>query len=53
MNGFDVASILMAIAAAFGYVNHRFLRLPATSGTLTVALVSSLCSWRPTTSFRN
>ena len=42
MNGFDVASILVAIAAASGYVNHRFLRLPATSGTLAVALVSSL-----------
>src|SRR3954452_16408169 len=42
MNGFDLASILTIIAAASGYVNHRFLRLPATSGTLAVALVSSL-----------
>src|SRR5436190_17882943 len=42
MNGFDVASILVAIAAASGYLNHRFLRLPATSGTLAVALISSL-----------
>ena len=42
MNGFDIAAILTAVAAVFGYVNHRLLRLPTTSGTLTVALVSSL-----------
>jgi CPA1 family monovalent cation:H+ antiporter len=42
MNGFDIAAILTAIAAVSGYVNHRFLRLPATSGTLVVSLVSSL-----------
>jgi len=42
MNSFDIAAILTAVAAAFGYVNHRLLRLPATSGTLTVALASSL-----------
>ena len=42
MNAFDVAAILVAGAAVFGYVNHRFLRLPSTSGTLLVALVSSL-----------
>lgn len=42
MNGFDIAAILTAVAAAFGYVNHRLLRLPTTSGTLMVALVSSL-----------
>lgn len=42
MNPFDVAAVLMAIAAVAGYVNHRLLKLPATSGTLVVALVSSL-----------
>ena len=42
MNGFDIAAILTAIAAVFGYVNHRYLRLPATSGTLVVSLASSL-----------
>jgi CPA1 family monovalent cation:H+ antiporter len=30
------------VAAACGYLNHRLLRLPATSGTLAVALMSSL-----------
>ena len=42
MTIFDVASILVAVAAASGYVNHRLLRLRPTSGTLLVALVSSL-----------
>lgn len=42
MNAFDIAAILAVIAATSGYINHRFLRLPATSGTLAVALVSSL-----------
>jgi len=41
MNPFDVAAILITIAAVAGYVNHRILRLPATSGTLVVALLSS------------
>ena len=42
MTGFDIGAILIAVAAVSGYVNRRFLRLPATSGTLLVALVSSL-----------
>ncbi len=39
---FDIAAILITIAAVSGYVNYRLLHLPATSGTLLVALVSSL-----------
>jgi CPA1 family monovalent cation:H+ antiporter len=42
VTGFDIAAVLIAVAAVSGYVNRRFLRLPATSGTLVVALVSSL-----------
>jgi len=42
VNGFDTAAVLIAVAALSGYLNHRFLRLPATTGTLAVALVSSL-----------
>lgn len=42
MTAFDVAAILVAVAAASGYINHRLLRLPPTSGTLLVALVSSI-----------
>lgn len=41
MNPFDVAAVLIAVAAAAGYVNHRVLKLPAASGTLVVALLSS------------
>jgi len=40
MNGFDISAVLLAVAAVFGYINRRFLRLPATSGTLLVALIS-------------
>jgi len=42
VNVFDVAAILVASAAIFGYINHRLLHLPPTTGTLLVALVSSL-----------
>lgn len=42
MNAFDTAAMLLTIAAVCGYLNHRVLRLPANSGTLAVALVSSL-----------
>ena len=42
VNIFDMASVLVAAAAMFGYLNHRILRLPATTGTLVVALLSSL-----------
>ena len=41
MNAFDTAAVLIAIAALTGYVNHRVLKLSATTGTLAVALVSS------------
>lgn len=39
---FDIAAVLIAVAAVSGYVNHRLLHLPPTSGTLLVALVSSI-----------
>src|SRR6266542_5632030 len=42
MKAFDLAAILLTIAAISGYLNYRWLKLPATSGMLTVALVSSL-----------
>ena len=42
MSVFDIAAVLITVAAVSGYVNHRLLHLPATSGTLLVALVSSL-----------
>ncbi len=42
MTGFDIAAVLITIAALSGFVNHKVLRLPASSGTLVVALASSL-----------
>ncbi|MEO8484273.1 MAG: sodium:proton antiporter [Acidobacteriota bacterium] len=42
MTGFDIAAVLIAIAAVAGYLNHRLLHLPPASGTLAVALGSSL-----------
>ncbi len=42
MNPFDVAAVLITLAAFFGYVNHRLLRLPPSIGILAAAVVSSL-----------
>jgi Na+:H+ antiporter len=42
VNPFDVAAILLAVTAVSGYLNYRVLRLPMTSGTLVIALLSSL-----------
>lgn len=42
MNIFDITAILLTLAAIFGYLNHRVLRLPQTIGILAIALVSSL-----------
>jgi NhaP-type Na+/H+ or K+/H+ antiporter len=42
MHSFDAAAIVIAIAATSACLNHKLLRLPATSGTLVVALVASL-----------
>jgi CPA1 family monovalent cation:H+ antiporter len=42
VTSFETAAVLLSIAALCGYLNYRFLRLPATTGTLTIALFSSL-----------
>ena len=42
MYAFDIAALLLAIAAVCGYINHRILKLPPTTGTLLVALAASL-----------
>jgi CPA1 family monovalent cation:H+ antiporter len=39
---YNTFAILLVLAAAFGYINHRFLRLPSTIGLMILALVSSL-----------
>ncbi|MEM7386088.1 MAG: cation:proton antiporter, partial [Verrucomicrobiota bacterium] len=39
---FDVIAVLITLAAAFSYVNYRFLKLPSTIGLMLLALVFSL-----------
>ncbi len=38
----DSLAVLLFLAALFGYLNHRFIRLPRTIGLLLIALFASL-----------
>ncbi len=40
---FNIAAIVLTLAALFGYINHRWLKLPITIGLVVIALVVSLC----------
>jgi CPA1 family monovalent cation:H+ antiporter len=42
MSIFEIGAILIGLSAAFGYLNHRFLRLPHTIGLVMIALAASL-----------
>ena len=42
MTLFDIVAILMTLAAVFGYVNHRWLKLEPSVGLLVISLFSSL-----------
>jgi CPA1 family monovalent cation:H+ antiporter len=42
MQLYSALSLLMVVAAAFAYVNFRFLRLPSTIGLMVLGLASSL-----------
>ena len=42
LSAFDAAAILIVLAAALGYVNHRFLRLPSSVGLTVTGAVASL-----------
>ncbi len=42
MSIFTIAAILVGLSALFGYINHRFLRLPHTIGLVVIALAASL-----------
>jgi CPA1 family monovalent cation:H+ antiporter len=39
---FDVLSVLMVLAAAFGWLNHRYLRFPITVGVMAIGLALSV-----------
>ena len=42
MSAFDIAAILIVLAAAFGYLNHQTLKLPSSIGLVVVSLLASL-----------
>ena len=42
MNIFTISAILIGLSALFGWLNHRYLRLPHTIGLVVIALVASL-----------
>ncbi|MFQ5527148.1 MAG: cation:proton antiporter [Thermoanaerobaculia bacterium] len=42
MTFFEIFAALITLAAAFSYLNHRFLKLPTTIGLMVMALVTSL-----------
>lgn len=42
MDTFDIIALLTVLAAAFGYINFRFLKLPTTIGLMAISLVMSL-----------
>jgi len=39
---FDLAALLLTLAAGFGYLNHRWLKLPHTIGLVVIALLASV-----------
>ena len=42
MNVFNLIAIVLTLAALFGYINHRFIKLPSSIGVMFVAMVCSL-----------
>ena len=42
METFNIIALLTVLAAAFGYINFRFLKLPTTIGLMAISLVMSL-----------
>jgi monovalent cation:H+ antiporter, CPA1 family len=42
MNLFDIMSLLISVAAAFSYINYRYIRLPTTIGLMLISLTLSL-----------
>ena len=42
MNISEIGAVLIGLSALFGYINHRFLRLPHTIGLVMIALAASL-----------
>jgi CPA1 family monovalent cation:H+ antiporter len=42
MEIYDIITLIIVLAAGFGYLNHRFFKLPSTIGIMLISLVASL-----------
>ena len=42
LSAFDLIAVLLVLTAAFGWINHRIVRLPHTIGLLVMGLGASL-----------
>jgi CPA1 family monovalent cation:H+ antiporter len=42
MEIYNVITIIIVLAAIFGYINHRFIKLPGTIGIMLISLLASL-----------
>jgi CPA1 family monovalent cation:H+ antiporter len=42
MAAFDLLALLVTLAAVFGWLNHRYVRLPSTIGLMVISMVFSL-----------
>ncbi len=42
MEIYHIITLIIALAAIFGYINHRFIKLPGTIGIMLISLVASL-----------
>jgi CPA1 family monovalent cation:H+ antiporter len=40
---FDITAVVLTLAAVFGYINHRWLKLPVAIGLVVIALTVSVC----------
>jgi CPA1 family monovalent cation:H+ antiporter len=42
MKLFQIMAVLLTLSAAFGYLNHRYIKLPTTIGTMLISMVVSV-----------
>ncbi len=42
MEIYNIITVIILLAAVFGYINHRFIKLPGTIGIMIISLIASL-----------
>jgi CPA1 family monovalent cation:H+ antiporter len=42
MEVYNIITVIILLAALFGYVNQRFIKLPGTIGIMLISLIASL-----------